>query len=178
MTIDNSPNPEIYVADLAAYNAGKLRGEWIDALQDADDIQAEIDEMLSNSLEPVAEDWAIHDYEQFYGVGDYLGEHPSLEDIATAAELISEKGELAGLVIAHFCGDLNEAKSALEDKYSGEHDSLADYAEELSEGSIGDIPENIARYIDYEAMGRDMELGGDVFTLETNDGKVHIFWNH
>lgn len=178
MTIDNSPNPEIYVADLAAYNAGKLRGEWIDANQDADDIQAEIDEMLSNSLEPVAEDWAIHDYEQFYGAENYLGEHPSLKDVATAAELIAEKGELAGLVIAHFCGDLNEAKNALEDKYSGEHDSLADYAEELSEGSIGDIPENIARYIDYEAMGRDMELGGDVFTLETNDGKVHIFWNH
>ena len=40
------------------------------------------------------------------------------------------------------------------------------------------IPDNIARYIDYEGMGRDMELGGDVFTLTTNDGKVHIFWNH
>lgn len=98
--------------------------------------------------------------------------------MATAAELISEKGQLAGLVIAHFCGDLNEAKNALEDKYSGEYDSLADYAEELSEGSVGDIPDNIARYIDYESMGRDMELGGDVFTLTTNDGKVHIFWNH
>ncbi|MEM8831775.1 MAG: antirestriction protein ArdA [Cyanobacteria bacterium P01_G01_bin.19] len=178
MTINNSSNPEIYVADLAAYNAGKLRGEWIDANQDADDIQVEIDEMLSNSPQLVAEDWAIHDYEQFYGAGSYLGEHPSLEDVATAAELISEKGELAGLVIAHFCGDLNEAKNVLEDSYSGEYDSLADYAEELSEESVGNIPDNIARYIDYEGMGRDMELGGDVFTLTTNDGKVHIFWNH
>ena len=121
---------------------------------------------------------AIHDYEQFYGAGDYLGEHPNLEDVTTAAELIAEHGELAGLVIAHFCGDLDEAERALEEMYSGEYDSLADYAEELSEGSIGDIPEHIARYIDYESMGRDMELGGDVFTLTTDDGKVHVFWNH
>ena len=42
MTINNSSNPEIYVADLAAYNAGKLRGEWIDANQDESDIQAEL----------------------------------------------------------------------------------------------------------------------------------------
>ena len=170
--------PEIYVADLAAYNAGILRGEWIDANQDADDIHAEIEEMLNGSPKPFAEEWAIHNYEQFYGAENYLGEHPNLEDVATAAELISEKGELAGLVIAHFCGDLDEAKRALEDMYSGEHDSLADYAEELSEGSIGNIPDNIARYIDYEAMGRDMELGGDVFTLKTNDSKVHVFLNH
>ncbi len=178
MTIDNSPNPEIYVADLAAYNAGKLRGEWIDANQDVDNIRAEIEKMLSSSPELFAESWAIHDYEQFYGVGDYLGEYPDLEDVATAAELIAERGELAGLVIAHFCGDLNDAKQALEHKYSGEHDSLADYAEELSEDSVGDLPDFIARYIDYEKMGRDLELGGDLFTLTTNDGKVHVFWNH
>lgn len=178
MTIDNSSYPEIYVADLAAYNAGKLRGTWIDATQDADDIKAEIEEMLRGSPEAIAESWAIHDYEQFYGAGDYLGEHPNLEDVTTAAELITEHGELAGLVIAHFCGDIDEAKRALEEMYSGEYDSLADYAEELSEGSIGDIPEHIARYIDYESMGRDMELGGDVFTLTTDDGKVHVFWNH
>ncbi len=178
MTIDNSPNPEIYVADLAAYNAGKLRGEWIDANQDVDNIRAEIEKMLSSSPELFAEEYAIHDYEQFYGVENYLGEYPSLENVATVAKLIAEKGELAGLVIAHFCGDLNEAKQALEDKYSGEHDSLADYAEGLSEDSVEDIPDFIARYIDYEKMGRDMELGGDLFTLTTNDSKVHVFWNH
>ena len=110
MTIDNSPNPEIYVADLAAYNAGKLRGEWIDANQDVDNIRAEIEKMLSSSPELFAEGYAIHDYEQFYGVENYLGEYPSLENVATVAKLIAEKGELAGLVIAHFCGDLNEAK--------------------------------------------------------------------
>lgn len=178
MTINNSSNPEIYVADLAAYNSGILRGEWIDATQDTTDIQTQIDEMLHGSPEFIAEDWAIHDYNQFYGAGDYLGEHPNLEDVVETAELISEHGELAGLVIAHFCGDVDEAKRALEDMYSGEYDSLADFAEEFSEASVIDIPDHIARYIDYEGMGRDMELGGDVFTIETSDDMVHVFWNH
>jgi len=31
--------PRIYVACLAAYNAGKLHGEWIDADQDAEAIR-------------------------------------------------------------------------------------------------------------------------------------------
>jgi len=32
--------PRIYVACLAAYNSGKLHGEWIDASQTAEDIHA------------------------------------------------------------------------------------------------------------------------------------------
>jgi Antirestriction protein (ArdA) len=32
-------------------------------------------------------------------------------------------------------------------------------------------------YIDYQAMARDMELNGDVFTIETGFDQVHIFWN-
>ena len=35
-----SEHIRIYVADLAAYNAGYLHGVWIDASQDLEDIQA------------------------------------------------------------------------------------------------------------------------------------------
>lgn len=41
----------IYVADLAAYNNGKLHGIWIDATQALDDIQEQINELLANSPE-------------------------------------------------------------------------------------------------------------------------------
>ena len=47
--------PKIYVADLAAYNAGRLRGIWIDATQEPDEIHAEVQAMLAGSPEPVAE---------------------------------------------------------------------------------------------------------------------------
>ncbi len=55
-----SDGPRIYVACLAAYNNGHLHGRWIDAAQDAEDIQSEISEMLSASPIPNAEEWAIH----------------------------------------------------------------------------------------------------------------------
>ena len=66
---------------------------------------------------------------------------------------------------------------ALEESYAGEYESLADLARELTE-ETSEVPEHLALYIDYEAMGRDMELNGDLFTIETWFQQVHIFWNH
>jgi len=54
---------------------------------------------------------------------------------------------------------------------------MGDYAEELTEQTT-QIPETLTYYIDYEKMGRDMEMSGDVFTIETGYEEVHIFWNH
>lgn len=47
----------------------------------------------------------------------------------------------------------------------------------LTEGT-SEIPEHLARYIDYSAMAHDMEISGDIFTIETGFEEVHIFWNH
>ena len=33
-------------------------------------------------------------------------------------------------------------------------------------------------YIDYERMGRNMEISGDAFTIETAHDQVHVFWGH
>ena len=50
--------PRIYVASLADYNAGRLHGRWIDADQPIEVIREEIAEMLTESKEPIAEEWA------------------------------------------------------------------------------------------------------------------------
>ena len=65
----------IYVADLAAYNAGKLHGVWIDATQEIEDIQDQLNKMLGASPEGFAEEYAIHDYEGFEGceLSEYTG---------------------------------------------------------------------------------------------------------
>lgn len=51
--------PRVYVASLADCNAGRLHGRWIDADQSADAIREQIAEMLAESKEPIAEEWAI-----------------------------------------------------------------------------------------------------------------------
>ncbi|MCH6256472.1 antirestriction protein ArdA [Puniceicoccaceae bacterium K14] len=171
---DKTDTPRIYVACLVAYNAGILHGKWIDADQELDDLWKELREMLAASPIEDAEEWAIHDFE---GFGSHrLSEHEGIEDVHKLAEFIGEHGELGAELISHFCGDLEEAGQALEN-HMGCHKSLADYAEELTTNCM-EVPQNLAFYIDYEAMGRDMELSGDVFTIETAFEEVHIFLNH
>ena len=167
--------PKIYVACLAAYNNGKLHGAWIDADQSADAIHEEIKAILASSPEAGAEEWAIHDYEGFGAVR--ISEWESMELLADMAALISEHNELGVAALAHFCGDIQEARSALEDNYCGQYRSLADFAQEITEETTS-IPQNLAYYIDYSAMARDMEMNGDVFTIETGFEAVHVFWNH
>ena len=163
----------IYVADLAAYNAGHLHGEWIDATLDTDDIQAQVNAMLANSPVDGAEEYAIHDYEGFDGYS--LGEYEGIQSAHEIACFIEEYPDFGGALLAHF-NNLDDARQAAEECYCGCHASLADYAQELTEETTT-IPQHLAQYIDYKAMARDMEYSGDVFTLETGFEQVHVFWN-
>jgi antirestriction protein len=164
---------KIYVADLAAYNSGHLHGVWIDATLDVEDMQSQVNAMLAASPVANAEEYAIHDHEGFggYSIGEYAG----LESAHEIAEFIEEHPEYGSALLAHF-GNLDDAKNAV-DNYCGSYNSLADYAQELTEETT-EIPESLRQYIDYESMARDMQLGGDVFTVETEYQEVHIFWNH
>jgi antirestriction protein len=166
--------PQIYVADLAAYAAGTLHGEWIDATQDADDIKAAIQEMLRASPDPGAEEWAIHDYEGFGGLR--LSEFEDLETVSKVANLIQEHGPVFAALVDHYGGTqyLDDAIRAMEEGYQGEYDDVADWAERFAEDT-GASMENYQSYIDWERVGRDAELGGDIIALEV-DGKVHVFW--
>lgn len=170
--------PHIYVASLADYNAGVLHGRWIDADQPVAVVHEQIAEMLAQSREPIAEDWAIHDYENFGGLR--LREFENLEHVTQVAAGIGEHGPLFAELVSHFGGTSNieEAQRSMEEGYRGEWDSLADFAEELIKECFGNLleklPDFIRCHIDYESIGRDMELGGDVFTINCND-KLHVF---
>jgi antirestriction protein len=164
----------IYVADLAAYNAGFLHGAWIDATLEVGDIQDQVNEMLQASPVCDAEEYAIHDYEGFGGYS--LGEYAGLESAHDIAAFLSEFPETSGALLSHF-GDLDDARKAAEDSYIGCYKSLADYAQEITEETT-EIPQNLSYYIDYEAMARDMEMNGDVFTITESRDQVHIFWSH
>lgn len=165
--------PRIYVADLAAYNSGYLHGVWIDAAQDVDDIQEQINVMLAASPVSDAEEYAIHDYEGFEGYA--LGEYAGIDTAHEIACFIEKFPVFGGALLSQFAS-VEEARKAAEEDYCGCYESLADYAQELTEETT-EIPEALRYYIDYDAMARDMELNGDVFTLETGYRQVHVFWN-
>lgn len=170
--------PRIYVACLAAYNNGRLHGAWIDVDQEPEAIMTEISAMLADSPESGAEEWGIHDYDNFYSLS--LSEHESIEHVSELAHFIVEHGKLGAKVLSHYGNDLDDAKQALEDHYCGEHQSLEAYAEQFAEdcGYLSQVPENLRAYIDFERLGRDLELNGDIFTIETSYREIHVFWSH
>jgi antirestriction protein len=168
-----SISPRIYVRCLAAYNAGILHGCWIDADQDADAIQEDVQVVLASSPVSDAEEWAIHDHEGFGSVR--LSESESFETVSQIAAFIEKHGQVGLAVLGHYSGDLEDAERAMED-HLGTYASLADYAESTMEGV--EIPASVAPYVDYDAMGRDMEMNGGIFTIELGCDEVLVFVNH
>lgn len=136
--------PRIYVACLAAYNNHRLHGRWIE-VSDIDQIWQDVRAMLAQSPEPNAEEWAIHDYDGFYGC--HISEHAGFETICDVADFLAEHGELGAKLLGQFCNDLEQARAAFDD-YAGEYKSAADFASQLHDDIGTDIPEILQYYID------------------------------
>ena len=173
MTSATDSNPRIYVACLAAYNNGYLHGAWIDADQDADQIRDEIAAMLARSPVEDAEEYAIHDYEDFEGVS--ISEYAGIDSVARMGAFIEEHGALGAGLLEQFGGDIEQAEATLQDCYHGQFASLADFMEDLTAESGTTIPEALRYYIDWKAMARDAEMNGEFFTVETAHDEVHVF---
>ena len=169
--INRTDRPRIYVACLAAYNNGILHGAWIDAARDAWAIWDDVRVMLEASSIPEAEEWAIHDYEGFGGVR--IAESEGIDTIADLARFVVEQGALGAALLDYFGGDLEEARQAM-DRYLGHYASIADYMQEVGEQAIA-IPPALRYYVDWQAMGRDAELNGEVFTVRIEADAVHVF---
>ena len=168
MTYENrNLEPKIYLACLASYNNGILHGKWVDANLSVEEIKAEIQEMLKSSPIPDAEEYAIHDYDDFSSLT--LGEYESIEHITSLAECLSKYGGLFGEVYEYY-QSIDNTIQAFESGYIGSYESLADYAIEI----ISDVPSHLEYYIDYQSMARDMEINGE-FTQFKYQGSHHIF---
>jgi antirestriction protein len=171
-SITQTTTPRIYVACLAAYNNGILHGAWIDAAQDAWSIYDAVQAMLANSPIGSAEEWAIHDYEGFGGAR--VEEYAGFDSVAELAAFIAEHGDIGAALVEHFSGDIEEARETLDGRYLGQHSSLADYVQEQAEEAIS-IPQPLRYYVDWQAMARDAELNGELFTVSTAYDVVHVF---
>lgn len=166
--------PMIYIACLAAYNAGKLHGKWISAAQDVESIQDEVRELLKSSPEPFAEEWAIHDFEGFGRLR--LGEHESLEEISRLGLLIERHGEAFAAYAAYV-----DTESATEerflDTYLGHWDSeLAFAANVFDELYAHEVPEHIRGYINYDAFCCDLFLDSHI-GVESSTFGLYVFYN-
>lgn len=171
--------PRVYVASLADYNAGRLHGEWIE-LDNAQDLGERVQAMLRRSPEPVAEEWAIHDYEGFGPL--QLGEYESLDTVSMLAQGIRQHGPAFAHWVALEGSTAGDLLARFEDVYLGHWESIEAFAESLFDDfgyqEILDqvIPEQLQAYVrfDAEAWARDLDLGGDITTSQGDHG-VYVF---
>jgi antirestriction protein len=167
--------PRVYVASLSDYNAGRLHGVWIDATQDVDELQDAVKAMLERSPEPIAEEFAIHDYEEFGPV--HLDEFTSLDIVSRVANGLAEHGPAFGHW-AEYVRFGEDDMDRFDEVYQGCWESLAAWAEDIVDDLGGNtleaIPEWLQPYvsISFEQLGRDMAM--DYVTAEDDDG-VHVY---
>ncbi len=165
--------PRIYVACLAAYNNGILHGAWIDADQDTEEIWEQINAMLTASPIPGAEEWAIHDYEGFWGL--HLSESEDIAHVHELAEAIEEHGEAFALY-ADLVGENYATPESFQDSYHGEWNSEEDFAYDWWEqaGYLEQIPEELRVYIDFERVAHDLFIDGFMSARDSSHN-LHVF---
>jgi len=162
--------PSIYVACLASYNSGILHGKWIVPDNNVPGLQEQINEVLKSSSIPNAEEFAIHDYNEFPN----LGEYPGLENIVKVVDAIAEHGadEINAFLSNYSVEDLD----SFSDMFVGEYSSFSEYAEQIADDTILiDCPEHIKSYFDYEKFERDLSY--DDTEIDAPNGNVFIFRN-
>lgn len=169
--------PRVYVASLSDYNAGRLHGAWIDANQTPEDLGDAITAMLARSPEPGAEEWAIHDYDDFGPIR--LSEYETTETISRLARGLVEHGEAFGLWAAHLGSSQWDRLDDFDDHYLGEWTSAEDYAANLLDDMGIDIseigPEILWPYIEVDLTAFARDLAFDIDILEGKRGSVHVF---
>jgi antirestriction protein len=171
-------DPRIYVASLSDYNAGRLHGEWIDAAQDPEAIHAAISAMLARSKEPLAEEWVIHDHDNFGPLR--LGEWESIEHVSLIGQGIAEHGQaFAAWAALTDQAEWDDKLGQFDEVFLGEWSSPRDYADSMLEDLGIDLdeigPEFIRPYlsIDLDAFARD--LSHDLYFEDAPNGNVYVF---
>ena len=140
----------------------------IEEFGDNDELQDYIKEEITNH------DWILVDWEgtlTSHYANQYGFDH---DDYQSAVDACNANPTMTTEVIKAclecFDGDLSYL-----DRYRGEFNSDADYAyDELNEsGAFAELPDFVSRYFDYEAYGRDLDMGGDIVSHNN-----HYFLSH
>jgi antirestriction protein len=120
----NNETPRIYVADLEAYNNGRLVGEWLDLsdYNDADELMDAIQDVLKKSG---GEEYAIHDYENFPSI--LYSEYMSRNDFQALYDVMetAKQNDLPLEVVQDIVSQYGEG--GVEEFY-GKFDSAEDFA--------------------------------------------------
>lgn len=171
MTTDTKAR--VYVGTYAKYNNGSIAGKWLD-LEDYADHDEFMDAARKVHADESDPELMFQDFEGF--PKDYYGESHIKPELWDWLELDEDDRELLAMYADHVGGDpsIEDAREA----FAGKANTVEDWAESFADdtGLLSEVPENLRCYFDWEKYARDLQYGGDIFTVE-KDGDVWVFWN-
>ncbi|HFC9192616.1 TPA: antirestriction protein ArdA [Enterococcus faecium] len=161
---------QVYIANLGKYNEGELVGAWFTFPIDFEEVKEKI------GLNDEYEEFAIHDYELPFEIGEYM----SISELNRLWEIVSElpeelQAELSAL--QPYFGSIEELSEHQDDIIiHSDCDDMEDVARYYIEetGVLGEVPASLHNYIDYQAYGRDLEIEGTF--ISTNRGIFEILY--
>lgn len=180
ITTDDT-TPRIWVGCLAHYNAGRLVGEWFDAVNGDEITLADVHRGQVRVSPECEELWCL-DHENIPVRGEL-----SPMDAAAWARVLDEVPDHqrralsawveSGDYVAQGDGDLPSVSDFAE-RFAGEWESFDDYAHDLAEstGLLNDAPEELARYFNWRSWISDLAM--EYTTADAPNGGVYVFRSH
>ena len=162
----------IYVGTYAKYNSGSIAGAWIDLepfAGDRDGFFTAAAKLHANEADP---ELMFQDYEGFPPA--YYNESGASEALFEWLELDEYERDLLAVYL-DATGYADASLEDAQDHFMGTYDSPEDWAAQWLEdtGSLGEVPEHLRNYIDYEAFARDARYDGTTF--HRHNGDVWVF---
>lgn len=161
---------KIYLTNLGKYNEGELVGEWVTL--PVNDFKPILDKIGINGQEGY-EEWFITDYSAPFEINEY----DNIEELNNIAKLSKDFSDIDWLAFQEYTENGYNKEEAFQKVK--DHDYF--YIEGITErevgenyldetGGLADLPrEELERYFDYEAFGRDLIINGSY--NKVNDGK-------
>lgn len=163
----------IYLTNLGKYNEGELVGGWVKLPATEEELEVVFERIGINEE---YEEYFITDYECDID-GLEIGEYDSIDDLNELAETLENMDEseleVVGVMLKDGC-DFNEAIEMTE---NGDYriyyncNDMTDVAYQVVEecGYLNGAPDTVARYFDYEAYGRDLDIEGKYYMTDSGN---------
>ena len=164
---------KIALTNLGKYNEGYLIYKWLELPATDDEIKAAMDEIGINER---YEEWFITDYECSYL---QIGEYDSIDELNEIAEALDDLDDYEKDIVKVLLDEGYDLDEALEIKDDcivwSDCDDMADVAYQMyEEGLLGDIPEHLVNYIDWEAYGRDLSFEAQFIESKSFNGYIEV----
>ena len=139
-TLTISDDPKAWVGCLACYNAGNLKGDWVDGLEAGDFVPCNT---------PGHEEWWVMDHECLPVIKGECSPSEFQKASEWWNEIVAEVGDVDAVAawVSAIEGDWSDkTANSFYEAYSGEHDSPKDFAQCFADDVCDPLPKEYDRW--------------------------------